>query len=171
MTFKRWIWRNSGDIAIYMLVVLLAFIAPYMTWGFIGVIWVLMFIIKLCLKLIAAFLDTDHPWCSLKRMWVFPATFLLMLPWYLYIWYEARAAGNQLLGRVEQYHQAHGVYPPDKQSLGLSQERISSISSFVPYYSYDAAKQKPMVIYRDRLNTYSIYSYDFEQKIWRHSNH
>jgi hypothetical protein len=123
-------------------------------WVWVWLVWLVMFVIKLVSLRLG----------SLKLMWVFPVTFFAMLPWYAHESSAAREAGDQLVQQVEQYHQAHGAYPPDEKVLGYTRK-----GSFAPSYVYNAEGKKPFVGYHDFVTFFGSYYYDFDSKTWKYS--
>lgn len=169
---KIFMWKNITLFASWLLIILLAGLACLapIFWYLVGLFWAVVLILKLCLKLVTARGSIVHSWVSLKRMWILPIIFLAMLPWYYHVRHSARAAGDQLVQQVEQYHQTHGAYPSDQQVLGDASRKAGDDRRFDPFYGYDAEAGKPHVLYRDPLMIYGFYAYDFALHTWRYYN-
>ena len=176
MWFFKFLKQEDQVKLVVWLPVVLMTIPPMFIfiWGWVGLIWSLMLIKKLCMKLVPAW--RVRPSSSLKWMWVFPATFLVMLPWYIHSFNATREASTNVMRQVEQYHETHGAYPVDLKILGYDgiyfdierdSTRVSSLGRL--RYYYDIGQKKPCALYHSPfvlIDDHCPYYYNFERKIW-----
>jgi hypothetical protein len=148
------------DYVVGLVIVLLTAVAPLLWVGIIHY-WIVLLIVKLGMNLVPAW--RARPSASLGRMWGIPLIFLLMVPWYTYTWKATRAAGDQVVREIEQYHQTHGIYPPGEKDLNYKfREGITNL-----HYQYLAETKEPVLMYQDPLTRYvAFYHYDFDKKTW-----